>query len=117
MILTTLTAAIAATVVLGSIAHAAPVAAPATQAAKPSIVLVHGAFADGSSWGKVIPLLEAKGYHVVAVQNPYISLAGDVKATDSVVNHQMGQVVLVGHSSGGTVITQAGNNPKVAALV
>ena len=114
-----LTAALAATLCTGSAAHAAPTAPAEVPApiSKPAVVLVHGAFADGSSWGKVIPLLEAKGYHVVAVQNPYISLAGDVAATDRVVNQQAGLVVLVGHSSGGTVITQAGNNPKVAALV
>jgi len=116
MILNTLAAALAATLTLGGVMQVAS-AEPAGQGAKPSIVLVHGAFADGSSWSKVILLLEAKGYHVVAVQNPYISLTGDVMATDSVVNRQKGQVVLVGHSSGGTVITQAGNNPKVAALV
>lgn len=114
-----LTAALAAAVCTGSVTHAAPPASAETPArtGKPAIVLVHGAFADGSSWSKVIPLLEAKGYPVVAVQNPYISLAGDVAATDRVVNQQAGPVVLVGHSSGGTVITQAGNNPKVAALV
>ena len=116
MILNTLTAALAALFCTGAVLQAVH-AEPADQTAKPSIVLVHGAFADASSWSKVILLLQAKGYQVVAVQNPYISLAGDVSATDRVVNQQTGPVVLVGHSSGGTVITQAGNNPKVAALV
>ena len=116
MQLHTLAAAFAAFCCAGAAIYAAP-APTANQTGKPAIVLVHGAFADGSSWSKVIPLLEAKGYHVVAVQNPYISLAGDVQATDRVVNQQTGPVILVGHSSGGTVITQAGNNPKVVALV
>lgn len=84
---------------------------------KPAIVLVHGAFADGSSWSKVIPLLQAKGYPVVAVQNPLSSLADDVAKTEHVINQQTRPVVLVGHSWAGVVITQAGNNPKVKALV
>jgi pimeloyl-ACP methyl ester carboxylesterase len=82
-----------------------------------NIVLVHGAFADGTSWSKVIPLLDAKGYHVVAVQNPLTSLADDVAATKRVIALQDGPVILVGHSWGGAVITQAGDDPKVAGLV
>src|SRR6202789_612759 len=82
-----------------------------------NIVLVHGAFADGTSWSKVIPLLEAKGYHVTAVQNPLTSLADDVAATKRIVAVQDGPVILVGHSWGGAVITQAGDDPKVAGLV
>ncbi len=82
-----------------------------------NIVLVHGAFADGTSWAKVIPLLEEKGYHVVAVQNPLTSLADDVAATKRIVALQDGPVILVGHSWGGAVITQAGDDPKVAGLV
>ena len=82
-----------------------------------TVVLVHGAFADGSSWEKVIPLLTAKGIKVVAVQNPLSSLADDVAATKRVIDAQTGKVVLVGHSWGGTVITQAGNDDKVKALV
>jgi pimeloyl-ACP methyl ester carboxylesterase len=80
-------------------------------------VLVHGAFADGSSWNKIIPLLQAKGYTVVAVQNPLSSLGDDVAFANRVINAQPGPVVLVGHSWGGSVITQAGANPKVKALV
>ena len=87
------------------------------QSPKPSIVLVHGAFADGTSWSKVIALLQAKGYNVVSVQNPTTSLADDVAATERVINQQPGAVVLAGHSWAGVVITQAGNNPKVKALV
>ena len=88
-------------------------------AAKPgkTVVLVHGAFADGSSWDKVIPILQAKGLKVVAVQNPLTSLADDVATTKRALDAQTGSVILVGHSWGGTVITQAGNHEKVAALV
>ncbi len=82
-----------------------------------NIVLVHGAWADGSSWAKVIPLLEERGLHVVAVQNPLTGLADDVAATKRIIDAQDGPVVLVGHSYGGAVITEAGNNPKVARLV
>ncbi len=81
------------------------------------MVLVHGAFADGSSWNKVIPLLQARGVKVVAVQNPLSSLADDVAATQRVIDAQTGRVVLVGHSWGGAVITQAGTSDKVKALV
>ncbi len=87
------------------------------QEPKPTIVLVHGAFADGSSWMEVIPLLQAEGYTVVAVQNPLTSLADDVAAARRVIDDQPGKVVLVGHSWGGSVITQAGNHDKVSALV
>lgn len=82
-----------------------------------TVVLVHGAFADGSSWEKVIPLLQAKGLNVVAVQSPLTSLANDVDAVKRAIEAAPGQVILVGHSWGGTVITQAGNNEKVTALV
>ncbi len=87
------------------------------ESSEPSIVLVHGAYADGSSWSKVIALLQAKGFNVVSVQNPTTSLADDVAATERVINRQSGDVVLAGHSWAGVVITQAGNNPKVKALV
>src|ERR1700688_3830121 len=82
-----------------------------------NIVIVHGAWADGSSWSKVIPLLQAKGLHVVAVQNPLTSLADDVAATKRAIALEDGPVLLVGHSYGGAVITEAGNDPKVAGLV
>src|SRR5205807_5932372 len=82
-----------------------------------NVVLVHGAFADGSSWAKVIPLLEAKGLHVTAVQNPLSSLADDVAATKRAIANQDGPVILVGHSWAGMVISEAGNDPKVAGLV
>ena len=82
-----------------------------------NVVLVHGAFADGSSYAKVIPLLEARGLNVVAVQNPLSSLADDVAAAKRAIAMQDGPVVLVGHSWGGMVISEAGNDPKVAALV
>lgn len=83
-----------------------------------NVVLVHGAWADGSSWSKIIPLLQAKrGLHVVAVQNPLTSIADDVAAPNRMINAQDGPVLLAGHSYGGAVITEAGNNPKVAGLV
>ena len=82
-----------------------------------NIVIVHGAWADGSSWSKVIPLLQAKGLHVVAVQNPLTSLADDVAATKRAIALQDGPVLLVGHSYGGVVITEVGNDPKVVGLV
>lgn len=82
-----------------------------------NVVLVHGAFADGSSWAKIIPLLEAKGLHVVAVQNPLSSLENDVAATHRAIELQDGPVLLVGHSWGGIVISEAGNHEKVAGIV
>ena len=88
------------------------------QNTKTSIVLVHGAFADGSSWNKVIPLLEAEGFTVTAVQNPLKSLSEDVATTKRVIDAQKGDVILVGHSYGGAVITEAAaENSKVKALV
>lgn len=116
MILNTLSVALAALFCASTIVHAAP-KKPAGKSAKPAIVLVHGAYADGTSWSKVISLLQAKGYYVVSVQNPTTSLADDVAATERVLNQQTGQVVLVGHSWAGVVITQAGNDSKVKALV
>jgi len=87
------------------------------QTAQPAIVLVHGAFADGSSWAKVIPILQARGYTVTAVQNPLTSFADDVAATKRALDLQTGPVVLVGHSWAGVVITEAGMDPKVVGLV
>jgi len=82
-----------------------------------NIVIVHGAFADGSGWENVFAILKAHGYNVTMVQNPLTSLEDDVAAAQRVIDKQDGPVVLVGHSWGGTVITQAGNNDKVASLV
>jgi pimeloyl-ACP methyl ester carboxylesterase len=82
-----------------------------------NVVLVHGAWADGSSWNKLIPLLTEKGLHAVAAQNPLSSIADDVASTNRLINAQDGPVLLVGHSYGGAVITEAGNNPKVVGLV
>jgi pimeloyl-ACP methyl ester carboxylesterase len=82
-----------------------------------NIVLVHGAWADGSSWSKVVPLLQAKGLHVACAQNPLSSIDDDVASTNRLVNAQDGPVLLVGHSYGGAVITVAGDNPKVNGLV
>ncbi|MEN7536660.1 alpha/beta fold hydrolase [Aurantiacibacter flavus] len=82
-----------------------------------NVVLVHGAFADGSGWRGVYDELTARGYRVTIVQNPLTSLADDVAATKRALDRQDGPTVLVGHSWGGTVITEAGVHPKVSALV
>jgi pimeloyl-ACP methyl ester carboxylesterase len=82
-----------------------------------NVVLVHGAYADGSSWSEVIPLLQRAGLNVTAVQNPLTSLADDVEATRRILALQDGPTVLVGHSWAGTVISEAGVDPKVSALV
>ncbi|WP_049854406.1 MULTISPECIES: alpha/beta hydrolase [Dickeya] len=82
-----------------------------------NIVLVHGAFADGSSWSSVTAKLQGMGYHVTAVQNPLTSLADDVAATERVLQRQQGDVLLVGHSWAGAVVTQAGNAPNVRGIV
>ncbi len=97
-------------------ASAQPAAAPPPPAAK-TVVLVHGAFADGSSWNAVVPLLQAKGLKVIVVQNPLTSLADDVEFTRRAIAEAKGPVVLVGHSWGGSVITEAGTDDKVKALV
>lgn len=89
----------------------------APHAPKKTVVLVHGAFADGSCWDEVIRLLQADGVEVVAVQNPLSTLAGDAAAATRVINQQTRPVVLVGHSWGGMVITEAGVHPKVESLV
>jgi len=93
------------------------IAAESKTRLSPTVVLVHGAWADGSSWNAVIAQLQAKGLKVVSVQNPLSSLTDDVDATRRAIDAEKGPVVLVGHSYGGTVITQAGNSDKVAALV
>ncbi|MGQ0584009.1 MAG: alpha/beta fold hydrolase [Reyranella sp.] len=84
---------------------------------RPTVVLVHGGFVDGAGWGGVYKALKKDGYKVSVVQNPTASLAGDVAATRQVIKDADGPVVLVGHSYGGVVITEAGNDPKVAKLV
>src|SRR6266704_3946967 len=82
-----------------------------------TVVLVHGGFVDGSGWQGVYQQLTKDGYSVSVVQNPTLSLAGDADATRRVTDAQSEPVILVGHSYGGAVITEAGNHPKVAALV
>lgn len=82
-----------------------------------NVVLVHGAFADGSSWARVIPLLEARGLKVIAVQNPLTSLKDDVAATKRAIALMNGPVLLVGHSWAGVVISEVGDDPKVAGLL
>src|ERR1700756_3175702 len=105
-----------------AILMAATFAAPAQSAEPPkgaarNIVLVHGAFVDQSSWRPVADILSKKGYNVTLVDNPLTSLAADVDATKQALAKQNGKTVLVGHSWGGVVITEAGNDPKVSALV
>jgi pimeloyl-ACP methyl ester carboxylesterase len=82
-----------------------------------NVVLVHGAFADGSGWKALYGVLTQKGFQVTVVQNPLTSLEDDVAATKVVLDNQDGPAILVGHSWGGAVITEAGNHPKVAGLV
>ena len=89
----------------------------ATDSAAPSVVLVHGGFVDGSGWRGVYDRLKQDGYSVAVVQNPTVSHADDVAVTKRVLDAQSEPVILVGHSYGGAVITEAGNHPKVAALV
>jgi len=82
-----------------------------------NVVLVHGGFVDGAGWDGVYRILRKDGYNVAIVQNPTVSLAGDVAATKLILDAVGGPVILVGHSYGGVVITEAGNHPKVAGLV
>jgi len=97
---------------------AAPVQGQTQQAMqRPTIVLVHGGFVDGSGWERVFSRLRKDGYTVAIVQNPTISLTGDVDAARRVIAASSGPVILVGHSYGGVVITEAGNDPKVVGLV
>lgn len=88
-----------------------------TSAAVKNIVLVHGGFVDGSGWEGVYKILRKDGYTVTVVQNPTISFGDDVAVTNRTIANQNGPVILVGHSYGGAVITQAGTHPKVAGLV
>src|SRR5438552_1773290 len=82
-----------------------------------TVVLVHGGFVDGSGWEGVYKILRKDGYTVAIVQNPTLSLTGDVAATKRIIAAQDGSVIPVGHSYGGAVVTEAGNDPKVAGLV
>lgn len=111
-------AAVAASFAVPAIAQTANSSAPlvAEQSVR-NVVLVHGAFADGSGWRGVYDDLTSRGYRVTIVQNPLTSLADDVAATRRAIARQDGPVILVGHSWGGTVITEAGVDPKVAGLV
>jgi pimeloyl-ACP methyl ester carboxylesterase len=95
----------------------APQTDPTADSAAGTVVLVHGGFVDGSGWQGVYSLLKEDGYNVKIVQNPTLSLEGDVAATKQVIDAQSEPVILVGHSYGGVVITEAGNDPNVAALV
>jgi len=99
-------------------ATAAPVQGQAQRASqRPTIVLVHGGFVDGSGWEGVFKGLRKKGYSVSVVQNPTTSLSDDVAATRRAIAASSGPVILVGHSYGGVVVTEAGNDPKVVGLV
>jgi pimeloyl-ACP methyl ester carboxylesterase len=110
--------AVATVLGVGIIAATRPGPAIASTAAKPSIVLVHGAFADGSGWAAVIRILQKDGYDVTAVQNPLSSYAEDVATTKRLIDAQTGPVVVVGHSYGGAVITAAAaGSSNVSALV
>lgn len=115
---TNIRTALAAAIVTVGMAGAASAAdrIPETQTVR-NVVLVHGAFADGSGWRGVYDNLTARGYRVTIVQNPLTSLADDVAATRRALARQTGPAILVGHSWGGTVITEAGIDPKVAGLV
>ncbi len=108
--------AAAAATILGLQPAQAADPVPTTQSVR-NVVLVHGAFADGSGWRGVYDNLTARGYKVTIVQNPLTSLADDVAATKRALARQDGPAILVGHSWGGTVITEAGSDPKVAGLV
>ena len=112
ILLSAATAFLAGSTLVGS-AHSAEPPKGAAQ----NIVLVHGAFVDQTSWQPVADILTKKGYNVTLVENPLTSLAADVDATRQALAKQNGKTVLVGHSWGGIVITQAGDDPKVSALV
>jgi len=109
-------AAIALAGVFSAAAASAQTAPPAPVAVH-NVVLVHGLYADGSSWGKVIPLLQAQGLHVTSVQNPLSGFQDDVDAVKRVLAQQDGPTLLVGHSYAGMVISEAGTDPHVAGLV
>lgn len=102
---------------LASTAHAANDTASRPQDSIKNVVLVHGGFVDGSGWQKVYDILKKDGYNVTIVQNPTTSLTDDVAVTKRAIAQQNGPVVLVGHSYGGVVVSEAGNDPKVQRLV
>jgi pimeloyl-ACP methyl ester carboxylesterase len=106
---------LAATAVLAASTLAAQAAEPSTEIK--NVLLVHGGFVDGSGWSQVYRGLRKDGYNVTIVQNPTTSLADDVAATKLAISQQPGSVILVGHSYGGVVISEAGTDPKVKALV
>ncbi len=108
---------VATMLLAGTAAAASAQSAHLPDGAARNIVLVHGAFVDQTSWQPVADILTKKGYNVTLVENPLTSLAADVDATKQALAKQNGKTVLVGHSWGGVVITQAGNDPKVSALV
>lgn len=110
-------AAIAVSMLSATLFAADASAQPVQPAEARNVVLVHGAWADGSSWSEVIARLQAAGLHVTAVQNPLTSLADSVAATRRALALQDGPTVLVAHSWGGTVISEVGTDPKVTALV
>jgi len=110
-------AAMAVGVLTGTLGGFETRAQPAAPVEARNVVLVHGAWADGSSWAEVIPRLQAAGVKVTAVQNPLTSLADSVAATRRALALQDGPTVLVAHSWGGTVISEVGGDPKVTALV
>ncbi len=105
------------TLLAASVVALAAASVPVRAAPVKSIVLVHGAFVDGSGWRDLYEILKRDGYRVSIVQNPTESLEGDVAATLQVIDAQQGDVLLVGHSYGGAVISAAGNDPKVVGLV
>ena len=102
---------------LAALLAAAGLRAQTAAGEKPTIIFVHGIWADGSCWTSEITALQAEGYAVVSVQNPINSLSEDVAATQRAIDLVKGKIILVGHSWGGLVITQAGNDPKVVGLV
>ncbi len=102
---------------VSSAAAASAQTAPSAPVAVHNVVLVHGLYADGSSWGKVIPLLQAQGLHVTSVQNPLSGFQDDVDAVNAVLAQQDGPTLLVGHSYAGMVISEVGTDPHVAGLV
>lgn len=117
MKMTRIVMALAAAVLAGTLGGVEARAQPPAPVEARNVVLVHGAWADGSSWAEVIPLLQAAGLNVTAVQNPLTTLEDSVAATRRALALQDGPTVLVAHSWGGTVISETGTDPKVSALV